>query len=73
MAFDADGNVLDGIRTRVQEAIKPERYEQISKEGYQLIQRVDIPVQTAFLRVGVRDVSDNQMGSTEVHLPLDSR
>jgi len=70
MAFDDDGDTMDGIRTKVQDAIKPERYEQIQKGAYELVQRIDIPLGAAALRLGVRDAQTGRLGSMELRLPL---
>jgi VWFA-related protein len=70
MAFDDDGDTMDGIRTKVQDAIKPDRYAQIEKGAYELVQRIDIPIGAAALRIGVRDAQTGRMGSMELRLPL---
>lgn len=70
MAFDEDGNPLKGIRSRVHDAIPPERYERLLKSGYTVVQTAAVPVQAAFLRVAVRDLGNSQMGSVEIQLPL---
>ena len=70
MAYDDDGKALDGIRTKIQDAIPPERYQRIQQNGYDIIQIVNIPAPTASLRIAVRDVSNNHMGSLEIRLPL---
>ncbi len=70
MAFDGDGNPLKGIRSRVHDTILPERYERLLKSGYTLVQTAAVPVQAAFLRMAVRDLGNNQMGSIEIQLPL---
>jgi VWFA-related protein len=70
MSFDGDGNTLNGVRSEIRDAMPPERYERLLKGAYQVVQTVALPVQAAFLRVAVRDVGSNQMGSIEIQLPL---
>ncbi len=70
MAFDGDGNPLKGIRSRVHDAIPAQRYERLLKSAYTVVQTVAVPVQAAFLRMAVRDLGNNQMGSIEIQLPL---
>lgn len=70
MAFNDDGKALDGVRTSVQDAIPPERYERIRNNGYQVIQIVNIPLSAAFLRISVRSDSNHELGSLEIRLPL---
>jgi len=70
MAFNDDGKALDGVRTSVQDAIPPERYNRILKNGYEVIQIVNIPVSAASLRISVRSVAKNKLGSLEIRLPL---
>lgn len=70
ISYDEDGKKLNGIRTGVEDAIQPDRYLRMQTEGYQLIQMIDVPVQAVSLRLAVRDVSTNHMGSLELRLPL---
>jgi hypothetical protein len=72
MSYDDDGQKLDGIRSRINDVIQPDRYVQLEQNGYQVIQTIAVPVQTASLRLAVRDASTNHLGSLEVHLPLAS-
>jgi VWFA-related protein len=70
ISYDEDGKKLNGIRTGVQDAIQPDRYLHMQTERYQLIQMIDVPVQAVSLRLAVRDISTNHMGSLELRLPL---
>ncbi|MEO6816746.1 MAG: VWA domain-containing protein [Edaphobacter sp.] len=70
MVFDDDGNTIDGIRTKVQDVINPKRYEQIWSGAYQLLQRIEIPLTAASMRIGVRDRGTGHIGSMELRLPL---
>jgi VWFA-related protein len=70
MAYDDDGSSLDGVRTKIQDAIPPDRYQRIQQNGYDVIQIVNLPVAAASLRIAVRDVSNNHLGTVEIRLPL---
>ncbi len=70
MAFDDDGNTIDGVHTKIQDVIKPERYADMQAEGYQFLQRVALPTRAASMRIGVRDVTTGKIGSMELRLPL---
>ena len=72
MAYDEDGLLLTGVRTKVQDVILPERYAEMQSEGYHWLQRIDVPVKAATLRIGVRDGLTKRIGSTELHLPLET-
>lgn len=70
VSFDGDGNTLNGIRSEIRDAMPPERYERLLKSAYQVVQTVAVPAHAAFLRMAVRDMGSNQMGSIEIQLPL---
>ncbi len=71
ISYDDDGKKLDGIQTKVQDVIQPERFERMQAEGYQMVQTINVPAHAASLRLGVRDVSTSQLGSMEIRLPLE--
>lgn len=70
MAFDDDGKAMDGMRTSVQDAIPPERYERVRKNGYEVIQMVNLPASASSFRLSVHSAADNRLGSMEIRLPL---
>jgi VWFA-related protein len=70
LSYDADGHKLNGIRTVIRDAIKPEQYEQLLNKAYEIVQVFYVPVNAASLRLAIRDGNTNRMGSLEVHLPL---
>jgi VWFA-related protein len=70
LSYDQDGRKLNGVDSKIEDNIPPQRYEQISKEGYHLYQTVTIPVTASSVRLAVRDVAANHIGSLEVQLPL---
>jgi VWFA-related protein len=70
MSYDSDGLALNGIRSTIADIIRPDRYEHIAASGYEVVQTVAVPVTASSLRLAVRDNGSNQIGSTEVRLPL---
>lgn len=72
MSFNDDGLALNGIHSRVEDAIKPDRYHNMEENGYQMIQVIAVPVTAASIRLAVRDAPTNRIGSLELHLPLAS-
>ncbi len=72
MAFDAGGNPLGGRQTVLDLAVSAAQIPKLMKEGYQAVLTVDVPANTASLRVAVRDGRSNRLGSVEVPLPIGS-
>ncbi len=68
-AFDADGNMLNGM---VNDAVGQASTEAgANKSGLFLVrQSLEVPVSAVAIRVGVRDRSSDRMGTLEVPLPL---
>lgn len=70
LSYDQDGRKLNGIDTKIEDNIPSQRYALIPQEGYHLYQTVTIPVTASSVRLAVRDVAANHIGSLEVPLPL---
>lgn len=70
MSYDSDGKALNGIRSSIQDSIPTDRYQRLMESGYPVIQTVAVPVQAVSLRLAVRDVGTNRMGSLEIPLPV---
>jgi VWFA-related protein len=68
-AFDAEGKMLNGISNKAAEdaaaAARPGAAPYFRAE-----QTLDVPVDAAWLRVAVRDVATNRIGTLEIPLPL---
>jgi hypothetical protein len=70
VAYDVDGIILNSI---VQAASGPaSANEQASPQqpGYHVLQNIDVPIKAASIRVGVRDIATDHIGTLEVPLPL---
>jgi VWFA-related protein len=70
MSFNDDGLKLNGIHTKVEDAVKADRYADMEAKGYRMIQVIAVPVQAASIRLAVRDAATGRIGSLEAHLPL---
>lgn len=69
-AFDADGNMLSGV---LQDAVREASTDQaaVKKAGFFSVQQqIDVPLKAAWIRVAVRDLSTNRVGTLEIPLPL---
>jgi VWFA-related protein len=70
LSYDQDGRKLNGVDSKIEDNIPPQRYALIPQEGYHLYQTVTIPVTASSVRLAVRDMAANHIGSLEVRLPL---
>ena len=68
--FDADGNELSSIVQRVVDARSPTERSPSEQKIYRVQQQVDVPLKAVSLRVAVRDVTTDHIGTLEVPLPL---
>ena len=68
-AFDIDGKMLNGLSQMANQDA-----EAAQKPGgspyFRAEQTLDVPVDAAWLRVAVRDVNTNRIGTLEIPLPL---
>jgi len=70
MAFDADGNTLCGIDTKIADVIPSSAIDDVLLNGYKPVQVLFVPVNAALLRLVVRDDRSGRIGSMEIRLPL---
>jgi len=67
-AFDADSRMLNGV---VNEATADSVHPEANKSGiFRVRQQLDVPINAAWIRIGVRDKLTNRMGTLEVQLSL---
>jgi VWFA-related protein len=69
-AYDRDNNLLIGGIWKGNPTIPPQQSEQARTGMFRAMQTVEIPANTAWLRIGVRDAVDARIGSLEIPLPL---
>jgi hypothetical protein len=70
LAFNEDGDTLWGTKTQLKDDIPPAKIDDIRKDGFRAAQTFSIPVETAVIRLVVRDEQSGRIGSIEVRLPL---
>jgi hypothetical protein len=70
LAFDADGNTLCGIDTKIADVIPSSAIDDVLLNGYKPVQALFVPVNAALLRLVVRDDRSGRIGSMEIRLPL---
>ena len=70
LAFNQDGETLWGTATRLKDDIPAKKINEIRENGYQAAQTFFVPVETAALRLVVRDEHSERIGSMEIRLPL---
>ena len=70
LAYDADGATLWGYSTRLKDNIPRTRIAAIRRDGFCAAQAFYVPLNTAALRLSVRDQLNGKSGSMEIRLPL---
>lgn len=69
-AYDAENRTMFGERSPVETTYSLDKTEGIQKSAYHVQQLLEIPSGAAWLRLAVRDVIGDQLGSIEIPLPL---
>jgi hypothetical protein len=70
ICYDVDGMALNGVRTKLQDAIHNDRWAMMQQEGYHVPVVLLVPVQARSLRLAVEDNGNHHLGSIEISLPL---
>jgi VWFA-related protein len=70
ISYDEDGRKLNGLDTHIDDTIPAPRYAKLASDGYHVVQSVAVPVTASSIRLAVRDIRGNRVGSLEVQLPL---
>jgi VWFA-related protein len=71
-AFDSESRMLNGIvsNSEASSAPEPKPGDAGKPAPFRALQQLNVPVNAAWIRIGVRDKLTNRMGTLEVHLPL---
>jgi VWFA-related protein len=69
-AYDADGKMLNVVVQRVAEDSEQLSNETMRQAIYRMQQQFDVPTTAVSVRVAVRDVTTDNVGSLEINLPL---
>jgi len=72
LAFNEDGDALWGTKARLKDDIPASKMKEIRENGYRAMQAFFVPVDTAVIRLVVRDELGGRVGSMEIRLPLES-
>jgi VWFA-related protein len=70
LAFNEDGETLWGTKKELKDEIPASMIGSLRRDGFQATQTLSIPVETAVIRLVVRDEHSGQAGSMEIRLPL---
>jgi VWFA-related protein len=70
LAFNEDGETLWGTKTELKDEIPVSKIGMIRKDGLQAAQAISVPVETAVIRLVIRDEHSEKTGSMEIRLPL---
>jgi VWFA-related protein len=73
VAYDVYGKVITTLSQTIDLSLKPDRYELIQKQPFQLLQAVDLPLGEMFVRVGVLDAVSDKVGTMEIPLTVDKK
>ncbi len=66
LAFDALGKKVTGIQQALDVSLSASDLQGLQASGYQVKQTLEVPARTTVLRVAVRDMSDDKIGSLEI-------
>lgn len=69
-AYDSESRLMFGYRSPREETHPVKNIEKMRKGPFRMRHVVEVPSETAFLRVAVRDVVGDRLGSVEIPLPL---
>lgn len=71
-AYDAESRLMFGYRSPREETYPVKNVDKIRREPFRMRHVVEVPSDTAWLRLAVRDVIGDHVGSVEIPLPLAS-
>jgi VWFA-related protein len=66
LAFDERGKKVTGINDTITFTVPPAQFQLVQASGYRLQQSIDVPERAFVLRIALRDVSRNKVGSVEI-------
>ena len=66
LAFDERGKRVNGIKDTISFAVHADKLQGLQASGYRIQQTLDVPERATVLRIAVRDVSRNKLGSVEI-------
>jgi VWFA-related protein len=69
-AYDGEGRMLNFVSQTGVVAVRPEMMAQFLERPFQVPLQLDVPVGKIFVRVGVRDVASEKVGTVEIPLSV---
>jgi len=66
LAFEERGKKVTGINDTITFIVPPAQLQPVQASGYRVQQTFDVPERASVLRIAVRDVSRNKVGSVEI-------
>lgn len=66
LAFDESGKRVNGIKDTMSFAVHADKLQGLQASGYRMQQTFDVPERATVLRIAMRDVSRNKVGSVEI-------
>jgi len=69
-AFDDEGRALTRLASRTTADLPPKSYRDVMVGGFRIRQEFDVPANSAFLRLGVEDELNRNLGTVEIPLPV---
>jgi len=66
LAFDERGKRVNGIKDTISFAVHAGQLQGLQASGYRMQQTLDVPERATVLRIAVRDISGNKLGSVEI-------
>jgi VWFA-related protein len=69
-AYDADGKRISSLSQTLKLPLSDAAYQQMQKGPFRFFQQLDLPPGEVFLRVGIRDLISNKVGTLEIPLTV---
>lgn len=69
-AYDAESRLIFGYRSPREETYPVKNVEKLRNGPFRMRHAIEVPSETAFLRVAVHDVVGDRLGSVEIPLPI---
>ncbi len=70
VAFDPDGHLINSLSQTLQLPLSESTYQQMQKGPFRFFQQLDLPPGETFLRVGIRDLTSNKIGTLEIPITV---
>ena len=72
-AYDVFGKLVTSISQTVNLALPDDRYQQIQRKPFELLQGLDLPAGELFVRIGILDGNSDKTGTLEIPLEVTNK